>query len=68
MNQWDKRRTKECPQSSEQSQLSALQTQQLLFDGQPTAIAGEFAITADYAVTGDHDRNRIGPIGQANRA
>ena len=48
---------------SQQSQLAALQRQQLLLDGQSAAVAGEFPIAADYAVTGDHNRNWIGSIG-----
>jgi hypothetical protein len=46
--------------------LAAFQGQEFFFDGQATAVAGEFSVAADNAMTGDDDGNRIGAVGQAD--
>jgi hypothetical protein len=53
---------------SQQAQLPFFQRQQLLFDWQAPAVAGELAVGPDHAVARNDDRNRIGSIRQADRA
>src|SRR5437879_5745805 len=48
-------------------QLPLLQSQKLFFNREPTAVASQLAIRANDAMARDHDGNRIGSIGQANR-
>ena len=39
----------------------------MLLDGEPAAVAGEFAARSDHAVAGDHDWQRVAAVGETNR-
>jgi SAM-dependent methyltransferase len=51
----------------EQPSRTALQRQQSFLDRQPAAVAGELAVTADHAMTGNDDRQGVAAVGETDR-
>src|SRR6516162_9193086 len=47
---------------------SAFQPEQQLLALETAAVAGQAAVAADHPVAGHDDRDRVGPVGQADRA
>ena len=52
----------------EQPARPALQRQQTFLDRQPAAVAGELAVAADHAMTGNDDRQGVAAVGETDRA
>jgi SAM-dependent methyltransferase len=51
----------------EQPARTALQRQQTFLDRQPAAVAGELAVAADHAMTGNDDRQGVAAVGETDR-